>query len=526
MKKKWVGILIAMLLLTGVAACSKGNSNSGGESAQPQPTSSSTNSPASSPTGDAGGEAKKSWGKVTGLYKNHPAFPYKEDWLIWDIYREYAGVDISPKPYPGESYAEAYNLTLASGDLPDLMYMERNSRAHKAGQDGFLLDMNLHMDKMPNLKKWLDENPDVYNHVIDSEGALYYLPTTGAFPKLDSMFLYREDIFKKHNLASPKTYDELLEVMRKLKELYPDSFPLLFSANGSGIMGAMSSQFGTYSGSQSWGYDEATKDWVFGPSTEQYKKMVEFIATAYKEKLIPTDFITLDGPQRTELTSNHKAFIFNTYFQQIDALNADGRVSNPETNWAAMVPPAGDGGGAYNSYGLIAEFGIAVTTKAKNLEGALHLIDWHFTDEGHELTSWGIEGETYQVADGKKQFITATNQNELTQLYGLKSPGTASWYDDTANIALMTDDTRTAYELASQYVATASGQPKFTAEEAEKMALIQTALGKYVDENISKFLIGNRPLSEWDSYVAGLRDIGLEDVHQIYMQAHARSAGN
>ncbi|MEI0736314.1 hypothetical protein VQ056_05980 [Paenibacillus sp. JTLBN-2024] len=40
------------------------------------------------------------------------------------------------------------------------------------------------------------------------------------------IWLYREDVFKKHNLAVPKTYEELHQVLKKLKELYPESYPL------------------------------------------------------------------------------------------------------------------------------------------------------------------------------------------------------------------------------------------------------------------------------------------------------------
>ncbi|MBQ4544922.1 MAG: hypothetical protein II996_05070, partial [Oscillospiraceae bacterium] len=32
-------------------------------------------------------------------------------------------------------------------------------------------------------------------------------------------------MFEKHNLKAPETYDELYEVCKQLKELYPDSYP-------------------------------------------------------------------------------------------------------------------------------------------------------------------------------------------------------------------------------------------------------------------------------------------------------------
>ena len=39
-------------------------------------------------------------------------------------------------------------------------------------------------------------------------------------------WLYREDVFKMHNLKVPETFDELYDVCKKLKSIYPDSYPL------------------------------------------------------------------------------------------------------------------------------------------------------------------------------------------------------------------------------------------------------------------------------------------------------------
>ena len=39
-------------------------------------------------------------------------------------------------------------------------------------------------------------------------------------------WLYRKDIFEKHNLEVPETMDEVYEVAKELKKLYPDSYPL------------------------------------------------------------------------------------------------------------------------------------------------------------------------------------------------------------------------------------------------------------------------------------------------------------
>jgi len=507
--KKWTGILISFILsLTVMVACSSGGANTSEPS---QSAAQKTETPGAS----ANPPVKKDWGPVTAIYKNHPNAPFKDNWLIWDIYREQAGVQIKPSAYPGQFW-EAWELTLASGDLPDMMYVERASRAHKAGQEGSLVDLNKHMDQMPNFKKWLDENPDYYKMLVDSEGALYMTANPGAYPQLESGFFYREDIFQKHNLKTPASYPELLDVLRELKKLYPDSYPIVFNGWAPALLSA------SFETDRGWYYDKKSNDWVYGPSSEGYKQSVEFISTAYKEKLIATDFLTMGSEQLNELIHNNKTFVQLSYLDSLDGWLAVGRKSDPNYTWAAMVPPASPSGAVYNSYAVIFEMGMSVTADAKNPEGAFHLIDWHYTEEGKQATSWGKEGVTYNIVDGKKQIIDATNMLELTNKTGIRANGVDLWFDDEVNTSLMSEDMKKAYDVAVQYLAPVQVVPKFNEAENEKVSLIGSAIGKYMEENISKFMIGKRPMSEWDDYIDGLNKLGMKDIHDIYVAAAAR----
>ena len=48
-----------------------------------------------------------------------------------------------------------------------------------------------------------------------ADGKIYYTPGTGREGKTRRRaWLYREDIFKKHNLKVPETFDELYEVCK------------------------------------------------------------------------------------------------------------------------------------------------------------------------------------------------------------------------------------------------------------------------------------------------------------------------
>src|SRR5699024_10917586 len=62
----------------------------------------------------------------------------------------------------------------------------------------------------------------------------------------------------------------------------------------------------------------------------------------------------------------------------------------------------------------------------------------------------------------------------------------------------------------------------FTAEESDMLASVGTDLGKYLDESRSAFITGQLPLSEWDTFVTTLEDIGLSDFMEAQQAAFDR----
>lgn len=54
------------------------------------------------------------------------------------------------------------------------------------------------------------------------------------------------------------------------------------------------------------------------------------------------------------------------------------------------------------------------------------------------------------------------------------------------------------------------------------LASIGTDIGKYLDESRSGFITGQMPLSEWDTFVATLEDIGLSEFMEAQQAAFDR----
>ena len=112
----------------------------------------------------------------------------------------------------GEDMANKLKTYNASGDLPDVWYSTADSAAaiRSAGN-------------MENLTDYVTEDGFLDNYAIPdalkfSDGNIYCL-TSGADTYFTPRIFYNTAIFEEYGLEIPKTYEELLDICRKLKEI-------------------------------------------------------------------------------------------------------------------------------------------------------------------------------------------------------------------------------------------------------------------------------------------------------------------
>ena len=61
-----------------------------------------------------------------------------------------------------------------------------------------------------------------------------------------------------------------------------------------------------------------------------------------------------------------------------------------------------------------------------------------------------------------------------------------------------------------------------TTEENAAYTSIITDITAYAESELTKFLFGDRDISEWDAFTAELTDMGIEDAIAIYQGAYDR----
>ncbi len=65
-----------------------------------------------------------------------------------------------------------------------------------------------------------------------------------------------------------------------------------------------------------------------------------------------------------------------------------------------------------------------------------------------------------------------------------------------------------------------------TSQELERYAIIQPAIRNYINENMTKFIVGDRSLNDWDAYVKEFDKLNVKELLKIVQAAYDRTVKN
>ena len=191
-----------------------------------------------------------------------------------------------------------------------------------------------------------------------------------------------------------------------------------------------------------------------------------------------------------------------------------------------MPPPAGMTNGQHKmpDMGMDNELWL-ISTNSSKVEEALKYCDWFYTKEAENIASWGIEGQSYKVVNGEKQYIKpAGRENDNIRVFhGFETRGTFRLFDWKAKLSGIGPNSVEAFIEGAKYEVPFVPNAAFTAEEQNIEDNIgQMVINKAV-EQAANLIMGKKPMSEWDAYVAEMKKIGADQIVKIRNDAMARA---
>ncbi|MGG1518191.1 extracellular solute-binding protein [Paenibacillus oryzisoli] len=532
--KKGIMAVSGSLLLASTVLSACGNDSA--------PTTSTTDSKS---TTAAGTTAPAGPLTLTWMRYEHPSQAIVANSKAVQEIQKRKNVKLELQSVPQSNYDDKKKTLIATNTLPDVMLVKQDDIQNFADTGAFL-DLTPYLDKMPNLKKVIAAQPEINKNKID--GKLFGFPLVANWQQIGGQLpMIRVDVLEKLGLQKPKTYDDLYNAFKKMKEANPDSYPFTArAANGltgtenliNPIAFGFGSGYTTFNGTKVY-YEPKEKQYKFGPAMPEFKEAVTFLRKLYKEKLLDPDYATATSQIWQEKLNAGKSFYFqdNNGFGSTFTMNLQKKDPNAKFDLLdTMTSPNGTKRNLIYALGHLSE-SYVINAKVKNPEQVVQFMDWFYGQEGIEVTNFGIKGEDFTGDNGDYKLTDAIvnkyKDKQPSPVYAYQSEYGAGYLglgisnDDHAllpwNRPEVTEwSAKSAKNLESGENVAFVNDPPFTKDEREKLKQLRTQLDAYLAQNMDKFITTEGALNDWDNFVKQLKAKGADDIVKIFNDALAR----
>lgn len=435
---------------------------------------------------------------------------------------------------------EAMNLLLATGKIPDIVGTARMKEyANQYGPQGAFMPMNdLIEEHAPNLRALFEKRPDIKASITAADGNIYYLPYAPD-GKYGRAYWVRTDWLNKLGLEVPTTLEEYENVLRAFRDQDPngngkkDEVPY-FARQWEEAIRLVTLFGGRSSGSDTY-HDFMVEDGkiVHPYAIDSYKGGIAGVARWYAEGLIDAEVFTRGSSAREYLLSENLGGSTHDWFASTSGYN---RLSKDIDGFEfkAMAPPANVNGDRFEEHRRIPvkPDGWSIGGTNKDPVATIKYMDFWFGGEGRKLVNFGIEGEQYDLVDGKpifkKEFLEAGPVN--SQLYAIGGQLHARGYLQDYNYEIQWSNEFALEGIAlydqGDYLIDQFLGVAFNEEEQAIYDKYWASIRTYMLERQQAWVLGSGDVNaDWDSYMAELKKMGLDEVLAAMNSAYTRQYG-
>ncbi len=474
----------------------------------------------------------------SGYTPNNP--PANNNLAVYQEYERLTNVHVEYEIVQNANYTEVMRARLAAGtNLPDVMNMGFAADIGQYGRDGVIIPQETLMAKYaPNMTKWFaqPENKTYKLMFTSPDGHIYGVGGYSLPDVLSICYQWNKPWLDKLGLKIPKNQTEMVAALKAYRDKDPngngkqDEIPLV--PDGAYTTRLMANMYGfDWAIATEFGVDKAGK--VYWDMTHpRFKDYLAFMNMLYTERLLNQAYAT-DGEERVmEMVAKDTAgciIMWGTYASWWGGMSkyapAPGDESVPIfVNSEPIEGPNGDK--FYTRRDILGTDPLAITKACKKPEVAMRWIDFvTYSLEARMLQNFGIEGKSYKKENGQIVRIGMDGLSPvdtLAKLGGYQPPWATVQWEDAFNLrfAKWSIDNNTAYR--KYYKPPTFPMVSPLPDETTTLNKYMTDIGTYRDEMIAKFINGTESLSNWDTYVAQLKKLGIDEVVKVRQQQYDR----
>lgn len=457
---------------------------------------------------------------------------------IFSTLAEKLNVQVEVTTVGTDSASTKFNLMVAAGDCLDLLENVGTSYTgglSKALSDEVITDLMPYMELYaPDYWEMLQSDTITYKTMVTGEGKMGAISALyDKYPVAQSGLWIRSDWLAEQGLELPSTLDDIETVLDIFKNEYgcTDAFACRSTCE---------IPLRNVYNAQEWFLDGDTVLFGYVDSREEMQAYLARGHEWFEKGYFSSDFITAND------TNSPKASMVST--GQTGLFDADilivSEVGIQDSSiQLSAVPPitknADDKLPRDWSHRMCNNNTASVSTNCEVPEIAVAYMNYAYTQEAYMAVNWGIEGETYILEDGEPVFTDLMLHHpslaaSFTPLAYI-NPGFPYLKSYDMALASYTYPAQKAcfdiFESKFDDTLPRTSFPKdflsFTDDENDTISLYLSDIETYVTECISKFFTGAMDVeADYDTFVATLNKMGIDEIKAVYQAAYDRFMGN
>ncbi len=337
---------------------------------------------------------------------------------------EACNVKLNYEVPPMSSYEEKLQITMASGEYPDLiMFPSHDSQVFKdAVSEGIVVPINEYLASADNLNAYIS---DVSWDCMKAEGddQIYGVPRSTPF-RCDQYYV-RKDWCDNLGIELPEdgiiTKDQLVDIMTRFTFDDPDgnglddTYGFTWYADGNGNLDPQ--VFAPAFGLLGWQKSDGTYDYMkamYDRESSTYTELLAFAADCWNQGIIdPNAPLNKSSAEALTRMIEGSVGIVKDFAGNLPSQLKNLQGVNPDAELAYLFVENENGEVEGDAYGGGYWFLNAITIAAKGKEQKIiDMLDYLLSDDGWRLLQYGPEGVTWNY-EGDEIVVDRTAYDEL-----------------------------------------------------------------------------------------------------------------
>jgi putative aldouronate transport system substrate-binding protein len=446
-------------------------------------------------------------------------------------------------PAVGQESAQ-FNLMLASLNWPDACIGISGYLVggwDKYIDDGFVLDLTPYTKYMKNYLSRRNVDDPMFNDqtlrntMTDKNKICFFQDIRKTIQPSWIGPGIRRDVLEQMNMEIPVTFEDWENVMKALQEQMNIKNPLMITA-ASGIDRFILSSFDVFH--QIYQIDGKVKYPAYEPA---FKDFVVLMHDWYDKGYIDDEFFNKNSWSDNESDLLNGESMMTTSLAYINIDRYDQWTEGDTADWYPIEVPKKTPDAtrkiyswAAPSYACNYTTNLTTAIEEDKIPILLKYFDYLFTDEGSDLANYGILGETYEIDENGKPYFKDFIYNnpegmsfsacmtKYALFYSL-----SCWYDWEREITPTMSEK--AWPITGQVwdksikdpqIMPSSSILSIPEDDLAEYTRIYNDLQTFVEEMVSKFIVGQIPLENYDEFIAELEHLGVNDLIAMHQEAY------